>query len=241
MNPFIKLCLTALTISLVGSPILATEALNTSKCEPSAFRNDVFQVQKRWDSASRRCYILVSPTKITNLTYRDYYFDNSGYFMVFNSFAGEDESTSAGSRSFFLFPQVEEYPDYSVEANNDLIIKMISGHELRLSGKDFSVVSLSSALIKEKPISPDNNGGIEIKLLKGFWLDAGFKLGGTRLGNPRNKTTVKSASSEKTCSIVNRSFLNYDSDGDFSMKLTGLAFIQFLQKKCPQLKLEFIL
>ena len=158
--------------------------------------------------------------------------------MVFNSFdAGEDESSSAGSRGFFLFPQVEEYPDYSVEANNDLVIKMISGHELRLSGKDFSVVSLSSAVIKEKPISSDNNGGIEIKLLKGFWLDAGFKLGGTRLGNPRNKTTVKSALSEKTCSVVNRSFLNYDSDGDFSMKLTGSAFTQFLQKKCPQLKL----
>ncbi len=237
MNPLIKLSLTALAIFLIIPPVKATVALNPGKCEPSAFRNEVFQVQKRWNETSRDCFISVSPTKFNNLTYRDYYFDNSGFFMVFNSFDGEDESVSAGSRSYFLFPQVAEYPEYYLDTNNDLIVKMISGHELRLSGKDFSVVSLSSAVIKEKPVSADNNGGIEIKLLKGFWFDAGFKFGGTRLENRNEKTAVRSAVSDQTCSLINRSFLNYDSAGEFSMKLTGLPFIEFLQKKCPQLKL----
>ena len=157
--------------------------------------------------------------------------------MVFNSYEDGDESTTHGSRSYYLFPQTEEYLDYSFEENNDLSIKMISGHELRISGKDFSILSLSSAIIEEKPVSPENKGGVEIKLLKGFWLDAGFKFGGTALDSPSNKTKFKSATSDQTCILVNKTFLNYDSDGEFSMKLTGLSFVSFLQKKCPGLKL----
>ena len=195
------------------------------------------QVQKRLSPGSGRCYISVSPKKIANLTYRDYYMDDSGFFMVFNSYGNGDDSTTAGSRSFYLFPQTEKYPDYFFEDNNDLTIKMISGHELRISGKDFSIVNLSSAVIEEKPVSPNNNGGIEIKLLKGFWLDAGFRLGGTMLDNPNNKTVFKSAVSDKSCLLVNKTYLNYDTDGEFSMKLTGLPFISFLQKKCPELRL----
>lgn len=215
----------------------ATAEFTRAKCQDVLTGNDVIQVSRNWNATTRLCYISVHPRDVVDLKYRDYYFDNTGFFMVFNSYGAGDESKTAGARGFYVLPKILEYPDYSFEPNNDVIVKMVSGHEFRISGKDFSVVSLSDGTFSEKPLSPKNEGGIEIALKKGYWLDSGFRLGGLRLQNPNNKTKVQSANSTGSCSLVNKYFLNYSQDGDFVLKYTGPTLTEALQKKCPQIKL----
>ena len=212
-------------------------AFTRSKCDYVLTGNDIIQVHRDWDATTRRCFISIHPRNVVDLKYRDYYFDNSGFFMVFNSYGEGNESQTAGARGFYLFPQIAEYPDFSFEDNGDVIVEMVSGHQMRISGKDFSVVSLTPGTFAEKPLSPNNQGGLEIKLSAGFWLDGGFRLGGLKFDNPNNKTKFQSAKSSQSCTLANKTFLKYDSEGEFSMKFTGAALTQFVQTKCPQLKL----
>lgn len=213
----------------------ANAEFTRAKCQDVLTGNDIIQVSRSWDVSTRRCYISVHPRNVVDLKYRDYYFDNTGFFMVFNSFGAGEESKTAGARGFYILPQIEEYPDYSFEPNNDIIVKMVSGHQFRISGKDFSVVSLSDGEVTEKPLSPNNQGGIDIKLTKGYWLDGGFRLGGLKFDNPNNKSKIQSAKSSGLCSLANKTFLKYN-NGEFSLKQTGSALTQTLQANCPMLK-----
>ena len=228
--------LTSIVALSVNSPSQIPNLQANEKCPYIIKKVANIQLQQDWWEESKTCFIGISPANIIGLRYRSYFIDNSGFFMVFNSYGDGNESETAGSRSFFVLPQVHTYPEFSFTNNNDVIIKMVSGHELRVSGKDFSIVSLSHSKITEKPLSPNNQGGVEFKLDQGFWFDAGFRLGGTKFDNPSNKTKIQSAQSTKICSLKNSSFLNYDSDNDFKLKYTGPALVKFLQTKCPQLQ-----
>ncbi|OFZ31993.1 MAG: hypothetical protein A2622_12220 [Bdellovibrionales bacterium RIFCSPHIGHO2_01_FULL_40_29] len=234
--PKASLILASLIFSLfTATPVWAD--FTREKCAETLVGNKIIQVNRQWNEKTRRCFISVHPRVIEDLKYRDYYFDNSGFFMVFNSYGIGDESVTAGARGFFLLPQVNEYPDFSFEENNDVIVKMVSGHQLRISGKDFSIVSLSDGLITEKPLSPKNQGGVEFQLTRGYWLDGGFKLGGLPLDTSTNKTRFQSAQSTESCILTNKTYLNYESDGEFSLKFLGTKMTDFVRAKCPQLKL----
>ncbi len=231
--PVLRSSLVLLTLVCVS--VNAHAEFSKAKCQAVLTGNDIIQVNRSWDVTTRRCYISVHPRNVVDLKYRDYYFDNTGFFMVFNSLGEGDESKTTGARGFFIFPQIEEYPDYSFEPNNDVIVKMVSGHQFRISGKDFSVISLSDGYVAEKPLSPNNQGGLEIKLSKGYWLDSGFRLGGLKFDNPDNKAKIQSAKSGGLCTLANKTFLKYN-DGEFTLKQTGSALTQTLQVNCPQLK-----
>ncbi len=219
-------------------PIFSHADFSNNKCSEVLQSNGVIQVNRQWNESSGTCFIALTPRQIVDLKYRDYYFDNSGHFMVFNSYGYGSDSETTGARVFYFFPLIEDYPDYSFEENGDVVIKLVSGQLFRVSGKDFSIVSLSDAAIKEMPLSKKNAGGVEIKLTKGFWLDAGFKMGGTGLDKPAKKSVFRSAAAkQQSCQVANREFLNYTSSGDFSMKYTGDIMKQFVKSKCPQLKL----
>ena len=230
---------TLLILATLSSFVNQAQAeFSRAKCEEVLTRSGVVQVNRQWDANARRCFISISPRNIVDLKYRDYYFDNSGQMMVFNSYGNGPDSETTGARVFYLFPVVNDYPDYSFEPNGDVIIKLVSGHEFKVSGKDFSIVSLSGGILSEKPLSKTNGGGVEIKLTEGFWMDAGFKMGGTRLESPKNKSTLKAAGSSNSCSLQNNSFLNYSGFGDYDFKYSGITWLSFLKNKCPQLNLK---
>ena len=233
--------LVSLAISLLGMGLLTSTshaAFTDAKCQEVLTGNDVIEINRQWDAATRSCFISLTPRLIQNLKYRDYYFDSSGFFMVFNSYGEGPDAENTGSRSFYLFPVTENYPDYSIESNGDVVIKLVSGHLFRVSGKDFSIVSLSDAVIHEKPLSKDNAGGIEFHLQKGFWLDGGFRMGGTRLDSPKNKSSMQSAYSASKCTIGNDLFFDYPTPSNFVLKYAGEFLNQFVKKECPQLKIK---
>lgn len=216
---------------------LASAEFTNGKCDYVLTGNKVIQVNRQWDPATRTCFLSISPRNVVNLTYRDFYFDNSGRFMVFNSYGPGPDSTHTGARDFFLFPIESDYPDYSFEPNDDLIVKMVSGHQLRISGKDFSLVSLSSGKVSEKPVSTKNAGGVEITLQTGFWMDTGFRLGGLNIADAAKRTLFKSAKQTSVCSMKNNLFMDYTHPDDPEFRLTGDAFLKFTKSTCPQLGL----
>lgn len=231
-----KTLLLTLLIGLLTSTQTFAD-FSRAKCNEVLTGNDVIQINRQWDPLTRHCFVSVSPRKITDLKYRDFYFDNTGLFMVFNSYGNGPDSQMTATRMFYLFPTVEDYPDYSFEPNGDVVVKLVSGHQFRVSGKDFSILSLSDGHIQEKPLATNNKGGVELQLTRGFWLDGGFKLGGTALDKPDNHSVFHSATSASTCTLTNSLFLRYASDGNFYMRYEGDTFNKFITQKCPQLKI----
>lgn len=213
-----------------------TRDYTESKCEEVLIGSGDIQINRQWDEINRVCFIVASPRNIVNLVYRDYYFDNSGHFMVFNSYGDGPSSTSTAARDYYLFPIVNDYPDYSIEPNGDVEIKMVSGHTLKISHVDFSIISFSPGTFTEKPVSPKNNGGLEIKPKSGFWFDAGFLIGNTPLSKPKNKTKIQGSKSTSVCLVTNNEYINYLPNDEIALKYQGSALDTFVKQKCPQLK-----
>ncbi|MBC7742633.1 MAG: hypothetical protein H7061_10575 [Bdellovibrionaceae bacterium] len=223
------------TLSFLSNAQVISPRVISSKCDHVLTGSDNIQVNRQWDTATRNCFISLTPRNIENLKYRDYYFSNEGEFMVFNSYGNGPDSSMTGSRDFFIVPVVNEYPDFTIETNGDVTIKMVSGHQFRVSGKDFSIVSVTPGTFSEKPVSPSNQGGVEISLQTGFWIDGGFRKGGTRFGNPKSRSVIHSGKSAATCSVVNSQVLAYDSTGNYNFKLGDKDWTAFLAKQCPQI------
>ncbi len=230
-NTLLQLSLISLLATLT-QPAFAK--FTDGKCDHVLVGSGDIQINRQWDPATRTCFIALNPRNVDNLKYRDYYFSNQGEMMVFNSYGDGPDSTMTASRDFFIMPVVNEYPDYSIEDNGDVTVKLVSGHLFRVSAKDFSIVSLTPGTFTEKALSPNNQGGVEIMLLSGFWIDGGFRKGGTRFSNPNFKSGIHSAKSSALCGAGNSTFLDYDSNGNYTFKFQGTAFNSYIAKQCPQ-------
>ncbi len=229
--------LTALFLSISTLASKSEAAFTNAKCDYVLTGSGEIQISRQWDSEKRVCYLSIGPRNVVEMKYRDYLFDNSGQFMIFNSYGEGPSSSYTGSRTFYLFPIKFEYPDYSVEENGDVIVRMVSGHEMRISAANYTVVSFTPGSFKESVVSPKNKGGLEIMPTAGFWVDGGFKLGGTGFDNRNAKSKFASASSKEICTLANKEFLGYASDGNYGMKYQKEELKNFLAKKCPQLAL----
>ncbi|MBC7420731.1 MAG: hypothetical protein H7328_08385 [Bdellovibrio sp.] len=242
MNIPLRSSITSATLAtlaiLLGSQFVSSKAhaaYTNAKCEHVLTGSGNIQINRQWDVERRVCFLSITPRNIIDLKYRDYYFSNSGELMVFNSYGDGDPSKTTSSRDYFLFPLITDYPDYSIEDNDDVTIKMVSGHELRLSAVDFSIVSLTPGTFTELPLSPKNKGGVEIMPARGFWVDGGFKMGGTGFDHANNKSIIHSANSSKSCSLTNKEFLGY-ANGNYGFKYQGADLQKFFTQKCPDLK-----
>ncbi len=215
----------------------AEAAFTNAKCAHVLTGSGNIQINRQWDPERRVCFMSITPLNVENLKYRDYFFSSQGEFMVFNSYGDGPAEKMTASRDYFLFPLINEYPDYSIEANSDVTFRLVSGHEFRLSGVDFSIVSFTPGTFAELPLSPKNKGGVEIASATGFWVDAGFKMGAVNFDYPNAKSTIKSARSTKSCTLANKEFLGYASDGNYGFKYQGAELTQFFAQKCPGLNL----
>lgn len=215
---------------------VAAEFTN-EKCSHVLMGSGEIQINRQWIPDSETCFIDIHPRNPVDLKYRDYYFDNRGEFMVFNSYGNGPPSAFAATREFFLFPITQDYPDFAIESNGDVTVKLVSGHLFRISAEDFSIVSITPGTFTEKALSKNNQGGVEINLTKGFWIDGGFKMGGSRMSNPKVSSIVKSSLSKNTsCGVLNKDLLNYQDEYNFVFKYEKENLISFLKTKCPKLK-----
>ena len=224
--------LIAIAIVLISS--YAKAEFTNQKCSKVLTASGDIMIQRDWDEESRICFISLHPMDVTDLKYRDYYFDNAGLFLVFNSYGDGDLSESTGARGFMTFPQLYDYPDFSIEKNGDVILRMVSGHLLRINGEKFSVKEFSPGSFVEKVLSKTNKGGLEIKSSKGFWLDQGFRLGGMAFEN-KNGTTKIVGGLGGSCALKNDRLYDYSKE-QIPLLYTKDALTKFVKKTCPDVK-----
>lgn len=232
-NHFLYLCLFLLSSLTV---LTAQADFSRDKCSHVLMGSGEIQINRQWDPNTGICIISLMPRNVMNSKYRSYYFNSQGHFMVFNVYGKGPDAQMTGARDFFTFPITEDYPDFSIEPNGDVVVKMVSGHLFRVSAKNFSIVSLTPGSFTEKPLAQNNKGGVEINLKSGYWIDGGFKIGSSSLSNPKLTSTVKSSKSPGTCNILNNDILNYEADGDYIFKYENQDLTRFLETKCPSLK-----
>lgn len=234
-NLSLILSFSLLSINLARAQVLKND-FTQSKCEHVLTSSGEVQINRQWDINSGTCFIDIHPRYAPTLKYRDYYFDNQGHFMVFNSYGDGPEQQMTGVRDFFLFPIINDYPDYSIEKNGDVRVKMVSGHEIVFSAKNFKIVSFTPGQFSEKTLSSQNKGGVEIKPNQGFWLDAGFAKGYSRLSQPQLTSKIYSTKmANSSCDVKNSELFNYAANGEYDLKFKKMDLVDFLKSKCPTL------
>lgn len=226
---------TMITLGLLFLSLSAKAEFTNQKCSHVLTGSGEIQINRQWDTETGVCFVDIHPRNVVNMKYRDYYFDNRGNFMVFNVYGNGPDSEMTAARDFYIFPIINDYPDYSIEENGDVVVKMVSGHLFRISAKDFSIVSITPGTFTEKALSPNNNGGVEINLLTGYWVDGGFRKGGLRMSNPKLTSIVKTSKSSGSCKLLNKDFLDYTDEYNFVFKYEKEALTEFLKTKCPAL------
>jgi len=224
-----------ITLGLLFLSLSAKAEFTNQKCSHVLTGSGEIQINRQWDTETGVCFVDIHPRNVVNMKYRDYYFDNRGNFMVFNVYGNGPDSEMTAARDFYIFPIINDYPDYSIEENGDVVVKMVSGHLFRISAKDFSIVSITPGTFTEKALSPNNNGGVEINLLTGYWVDGGFRKGGLRMSNPKLTSIVKTSKSSGSCKLLNKDFLDYTDEYNFVFKYEKEALTEFLKTKCPAL------
>ena len=203
------------------------------KCSHVLTHSGDVQIQRDWDETTRNCFISVHPMSVTDLKYRDFYFNNDGLFMVFNSYGEGSPSATTATRSFYLFPKVNDYPDFSIEDNGDVLIKTVSDHYFLFDSKNFKIKSFYPGSFTEKVLSKNNKGGVELKPTLGYWLDVGFKMGGMAEENKKGSTLV-TGSKKGQCSLKNTDLFDYSqaSQYEYSFLYEGDALSLFLKNRC---------
>lgn len=208
-----------------------------SDCTATREYSGVIEVNRFWNTERAACALQIAPRRTPAAQYRSFYVDTTGLFVVQNSYGPGPARTHRSFREFFVLPVKNYMPTYKFESNRDVTITLVSGHRLRLSGRDFSAVSFLPGQIEEKPLARDNNGGFEFILRDGFWFDGGYKTGVSPLGYPMATSVLRSSKSSPviSCRLANQDYLDYK-DGNYIVRHSGEALIEFLRYSCAQLK-----
>jgi hypothetical protein len=195
-------------------------------------------VASRFLTTGLGCVAQVTPVQKPDLVYREYWIDERGRFMVFNSMAGPDE-TSTGTRSYFLFPR-KRIPAFALKENGDLSFALMSGHEAVFRKEDARLASFPGEFTEAKEISMENNGGLELKSFPGILLDTGWMLGSQAYKKPLG-TAIFSDEKNHRCVVLNNEVFFYEEMyyGEPNLRyVLDDRLAEFLQTRCPQLLLD---
>lgn len=188
-------------------------------------------------SGNGGCFLTVNPRGQTGLTYRDFLFDESGLFMIFNSFGNGAESESTGAREFYFFPRKATPLSYQYDAATQrLRVAGPHGKVFVFNTEKTILVEVSDANITvDYDVNPNNRGGIEIVQNNGLFLDIGFQRGQSPSQNPQRKITFKD-SANRQCQVKNADVFKYTYGGEVNLRYDDVQLGRYLNRACPQLK-----
>jgi hypothetical protein len=207
-------------------------------CPEQSVTSGIIQVLRGWNTQRNACEITLTPrNKATQPQYRSYKFDSTGLFTVMNTYGRGQPKINLGLREFFILPLLNYEPTFKIEANRDVTVTLVSGHQFKISSRDFTVTELTPGIVLEKPLARDNGGGFEFILKEGFWFDSGFKIGVAPLVYPMATSLLKSSKSTvSSCRLNNQEFLAYKQE-HYIIGYDIESLMELLKFKCPQLKL----
>jgi len=220
------------------SPSVSGAAEFPAGCVDARRVVDQVRAQSIWNAESGVCMVSVDPFTTHDLVYRGFLFNEDGLMMVFNSFGDGPDSESTGARDFYLFPRRagQVPPAFRPGQGNTLDVRLAGGRVMTFEGKDVSVRSLEDAEISVDPkVSPGNEGGVEIRILRGLLLDCGFRLGG-QPESVASRTSVFRDPKGRSCKVENREIFAYQEGGDVRLRFrTDVALAEFLDWRCPDI------
>lgn len=220
-----------LTLSLLFSvPALAD-------CAKETVYSGAVRIDRGWNPSRNTCAVTLSPRKSLNSQYRAFYFDGTGLFTVQNIYGPGTIKTNRGYREFFILPLKYLEPEFEVQPNRDVTVRLVSGHRFAISARDLSVKAFEPGDFREAPLARDNEGGLEFYLKEGFWFDGGFRTVNSPLSYPFSTSMLRSGKSSPVsgCLLGNQEYLVYKDD-HYLMRDEGEALLEFLRYSCPQLK-----
>lgn len=217
----------------LGSASMAPEA----DCSDIQEFSGAIEVTRSWNTERNTCSLYIAPRRTPASQYRSYYVDGSGLFVVHNTYGAGPSRTHRSYRDFFILPLQNYMPTYQIESNRDVTVIMVSGHRLRISGRDFSLLEVEPGRVQEKPLARDNNGGVEFMLKEGFWFDGGYKVGASPLSQAQSSSVLRSAKSPSviSCRLSNQKYLDYKG-GNYVVRYDGDELIEALRRSCAQLE-----
>lgn len=190
-------------------------------------------------SEPKDCFMSALSVEVPGLLYRSFLFTGHGELMVFNSYDGNvDSAASTGARVFYFFPR-NQIPDIEDVGNIVFMKGAFAGLSLSIDYKTNTVVGFNGieATIDPK-VTPENQGGVEIKKSPTLWLDIGFSQGHDPTAD-HNRTAVFHDLNGKTCQVKNSEIFTYLADGDNTFKYSDAGLKQFLKSRCPALTVNW--
>lgn len=197
-------------------------------------------VANRFYTMSLGCVAQITPRNKPELVYREYYFDERGRFLVFQSLPGSYETATA-TRSYFLFPRKQE-PTFSRTADGSIEVRMASGGAVYLSAQEAKVLSMPGLNFSEPAGGRlEREAFLSIEKYPGLLLDTGWKIGATGYSD-RNATSEFRDSAGHACSVSNSEIFDYVNilygEPTFYYE-TDAKLAAFLKERCPQLEVVF--
>jgi hypothetical protein len=233
MNPlFTMLALPLALGSQMGSPVGTPGSAFSASCVSGIFQADQIEIQGDADQGS--CTINLNPQNPEGLRYRSFLWDQTGIFMVFNSYGEGPDNTTTGARDFYLFPR-KGVPSFREAQKGVLEVRAASGAVFRLDTQTQELTGLEGgALTVDRALSPDNAGGVEIAGFQGLLLDCGFAMGAqpeTRL----NATSVFRDPENHRCEVKNSEIFSLSGGNPVIRYGTDAQLAAFLHVRCPDL------
>lgn len=186
--------------------------------------------------SDEKCDISVTPAWNDHaLTYRDYNFSRDGSLMIFSSVPG-DEATSAGARTYFLFPRDEDLSvSISQAGGGEVRVRTPSGVVFTFSAVTDHITSISGASWSEDPqVSMQNQGGVEIRSIPGILLDTGWRMGGISYSDARRLSVFRDHTGAG-CEVPNGDIFSYATSDPQVRYRTDASLWSFLAGQCPNL------
>jgi hypothetical protein len=190
-------------------------------------------------SEPKDCFMSALSVEVPGLVYRSFLFTGHGELMIFNSYDGDVDSTaSTGARVFYFFPR-NQTPDIEDIGNVVFMKAAFAGLSLSIDYKTNAVLGFNGVEASIDPkVTPENQGGVEIKKSPTLWLDVGFSQGHDPTAE-HNRIAVFHDLNGKTCKVKNSEIFTYLADGDNTFKYSDDGLKQFLKSRCPSLTVNY--
>jgi hypothetical protein len=243
MNPLFALM--TLPLALNGSlhrpvhtpaddPVGVPGTTFSDQCTTGIYAADQIEIQSNWDATAKSCTVSVNPQDAENLIYRSFLWDETGLFMVFNSYGSGPDDTMTGARDFYLFPR-KGLPAFREAQPGVIELRSASGEIFQFATQNEALTGLEGGDVSvSSSIATSNAGGVEITQFQGVLLDCGFELGNQPETNMNGTSTFRDPQGNK-CTVTNSEVFQMSGENPILKYSTDAALATFLKTRCPSL------
>lgn len=183
------------------------------------------------------CVVNIAPINKPNQVYREYYFDERGRFLVFDSVGGPWE-TSVGYRSYFIFPRGHE-PSFKHNTNGSFSVLLASGASISVSSESSRIMEFPGYVFNESEQVNLSSSSFDIISHPGILLDTGWRLARAPYYDSGEESFFSDPAGKK-CSVVNDEVFDYVNTiyGEPLFRFQSEEKLaEFLSARCPSLDL----